>query len=370
MRSVWVNGKEDRKSLGHADRDLAERQAYELLALLMGDEKAVESGNLTLGALQRLYLDSTAFSDKKPKTRQDDEMALDRVVAFFGPNRTIEGLTGDDVRDYVKSRRRGDERIPHIRPGRPVRDRTIEFDLVALRTMLNWGAAERNRNGRKLLLENPLRGVALPKERNPKRPVATHADFEKLCAVAADVHPLLALALIVAEGTGRRLSAWRQLRWTDVDLEHGVARWAAENDKKGFETVVPLSTHVRAALREARNAAGAIGEAWVFPAPEDSAKPCSRHFLDGCLRRAYKLAGVQPQSGSLWHAFRRKWATERKHLSLADVAAAGGWKNSITLQLAYQQPDSATMEMVVENPVRLVSEAQSGETNNATRNAR
>ncbi len=63
--------------------------------------------------------------------------------------------------------------------------------------------------------------------------------------------------------------------------------------------------------------------------------------------RAERLAGVPKQQGSLWHAFRRKWATERKHISAADVARAGGWSSVETLQRCYQQPDEATMLRVV-----------------------
>jgi hypothetical protein len=43
----------------------------------------------------------------------------------------------------------------------------------------------------------------------------------------------------------------------------------------------------------------------------------------------------------LWHAYRRKWAIERKHLPSKDVAAAGGWKDVNTLLEIYQQPDDA-----------------------------
>jgi hypothetical protein len=59
------------------------------------------------------------------------------------------------------------------------------------------------------------------------------------------------------------------------------------------------------------------------------------------------MAGLEPQQGSLWHAYRRKWATERKHLPDADVAAAGGWKSTVTLKTAYQQADSETILRVV-----------------------
>lgn len=59
------------------------------------------------------------------------------------------------------------------------------------------------------------------------------------------------------------------------------------------------------------------------------------------------LAGVDSQEGSLWHAYRRAWATARKHLPAADVAAAGGWKNAMTVRKVYQQADQETVLQVV-----------------------
>lgn len=45
----------------------------------------------------------------------------------------------------------------------------------------------------------------------------------------------------------------------------------------------------------------------------------------------------------MWHAYRRKWAIERKHLPLKDVAAAGGWKDVNTLLEIYQQADEESV---------------------------
>jgi integrase len=42
----------------------------------------------------------------------------------------------------------------------------------------------------------------------------------------------VSLALVVAEGTGRRISAWRTLVWDDIDFETGTIRWCPE-------TVIP-----------------------------------------------------------------------------------------------------------------------------------
>jgi 2-polyprenyl-6-methoxyphenol hydroxylase-like FAD-dependent oxidoreductase len=48
-----------------------------------------------------------------------------------------------------------------------------------------------------------------------------------------------------------------------------------------------------------------------------------------------------------WHPYRRKWATERKHMPLTDVAAAGGWKDTETLLTCYQLPDRDTQLAVM-----------------------
>ncbi len=142
-----------------------------------------------------------------------------------------------------------------------------------------------------MLKENPLIGVQFPREKNPKRPVMRHDEYLKLLEVADRVSPRLKLALVAAEGTGRRISACRNLLWEDVDFKNGTIRWRAENDKKGYEQVVPMSDAVRRALLAQRKARRAIGNTPVFPSRKDPTKPCSRHLLDDWLRRAYKRRG-------------------------------------------------------------------------------
>src|SRR2546422_7594967 len=139
------------------------------------------------------------------------------------------------VQGVGTARRQGDPSLKGVAPGKPVRDRAIELDLVLLMTALNWAARERTSTGRRLLRENPLTGVRLPKEKNPERPVMSHDVYLKLLEVAPRVHPLLPLALIVAEGTGRRISAWRNLVWDDVNFEAGTIHWRAEHDKRSEE---------------------------------------------------------------------------------------------------------------------------------------
>ncbi len=323
---------------------------------MLANEHALEEESVTLGMLAKLYLDSPQHAAKRERTRRDDKHKLDRVVAFLGADRNILSLSESDVHRYTLARRQGDAALQGVKAGGTVRDRAIEADLLMLHRALNWGQRERNSTGRRLLKENPWHGIRLPRERNPRRPLMSHTTYLKLLEVAGQVHPLLKLALTVAEGTGRRISAWRNLRWEDVDFQAETIRWRAEHDKSGFEDVRPMSEAVQEALREARRLQRAIGSAPVFPAPKDPTRPCDRHLLDNWLRRAFPKAGITQQPGGLWHTLRRKWATERKGYPVKDVAAAGGWRDERTILTSYQQADAATVKQVVLHPTqRLVS---------------
>jgi integrase len=358
-RSVYINGKEERKSLGHRDRQLAVRQARELHHELCANDSAILHESLTLGRLVDLYISSEDHRDKKQRTAREDERKLQRIATFIGLTRDVRSLDASDVKGYTRARRVGDARLVGVKEGKAVNARTIQADVVALQTALNWAIAKRNDRGQRYLKENPLAGIAVPNEVNPRRPVMTHTVYEALLVVSPQVDRLLHLGLIVAEGTGRRLSAWCSLRWEDVlfeEGEFGSIRWRAEFDKRGYEQVVPMSEAVRDALKGAQVQQGAIGKAPVFPSPNNPAESCRRDLLDKWLRRAYKLANLEPGRGSLWHAMRRKWVTERKDYSVKDIAVAGGWRNAGTVSQCYLQSDPETVRNVVLHPkMRLVN---------------
>jgi hypothetical protein len=71
------------------------------------------------------------------------------------------------------------------------------------------------------------------------------------------------------------------------------------------------------------------------------------------LRKTERKAKLAPHDGSLWHAYRRLWASSRKDLPDVDVAQAGGWSSLEALKLAYQHPDDATMLRVVTHEAEL-----------------
>ena len=211
--------------------------------------------------------------------------------------------------------------------------------------------------------ENPVRGFDIPTEKNPRRPVASQDRYEAVRSATDQImmeirwngkrekqRSYLSEVFDIADGTGRRLSAVCSLRYADLNLAqkpYGSIRWPANTDKMGIERVVQISPSVRASLDRVLSERPGIGARPLFPSPGDPTKPMTRHLADKWLRKAEELAGVEPQKGSLWHAYRRKWATERKHLPDTDVAAAGGWQNSLTLRKVYQQADAKTMLHVV-----------------------
>ena len=96
----------------------------------------------------------------------------------------------------------------------------------------------------------------------------------------------------------------------------------------------------------------------------------SASVFDKWLTVAEKRAKLPKLHGGLWHPYRRKWATERKHHAITDVAAAGGWKDVETLLTCYQQPDAETMLAVMSDRKKCAtphcstrrSEARFGET--------
>ena len=66
-------------------------------------------------------------------------------------------------------------------------------------------------------------------------------------------------------------------------------------------------------------------------------------------------AGLPKLIGGVWHPYRRKWAIERKHWPIRDVAAVGGWKSIRSLVECYAQSDRETMRAVVNEPRKLLA---------------
>jgi integrase len=249
---------------------------------------------------------------------------------------------------------------------REIAPRTVAKDLKTVRQACRF--AERYRDGGGFLLEaDPTRGLDLPSESNPRRPVANDRQVELLLEAAEkvrvghDAHrgrekvrPPLREMIVLAAGTGRRIGAIVRLRWSDWrpdEATYGTLRWRADSDKLGREWTAPVTPEVRETLEGLRRERPGVAEAWIFPAPEADGEHVRVDVAGKWLREAERLAELwedrERPAGFGWHAFRRMWATKRKHLSSQDVAYAGGWKDTGTLERVYQHADPETTEAVV-----------------------
>jgi integrase len=296
---------------------------------------------LTLTQLASRY-EADGFAGRTAGYKRDALAAIHRVAAYLGKQITVQDLKPSAVQKYMAHR---------IAKGRAPAGRG---DFVALSIAINWAIGE------ELLEVNPLATKrardAMRIHHEQSRPVADATRYAKLKAIADQMPDDFGVLLDVAWHTGHRISAILGLRWKDVsfaktdDAPHGTIRWyaGAITDKKKHDHVLPMNAVVSAALEAWKKEAGVIGASpkWVFESPKEAKKPMERSVAKHWLWRAETLAKLDHEKGGGWHAFRRGWATSRKHLPLKDVAAGGGWTDTASVLECYQHSDKATTRAV------------------------
>jgi hypothetical protein len=145
------------------------------------------------------------------------------------------------------------------------------------------------------------------------------------------------LALVEAArlGASPRCASSRRTTWTAASTPPrctGGSSSGGRQIRKGVEQWVPLSQDARRALDRLPTIGG-----YLFA--NLHGVPWTRWRARDLLERAEKPAELEPLEGSDFHAYRRKWARERKHLPDADVMAAGGWRDPRWLKSSYQRVD-------------------------------
>lgn len=234
-------------------------------------------------------------------------------------------------------------------------------------TACDWSLTVRRGNRTPLLTIHPLTRYAIPRNANPRRPVAT---YERYLAIrehadAVDRQRLFGVFLDLEEGLGWRVTAICELRASEVDLTmtearpYGRLRKRAETDKMGIQQWIPI---VRRSERPCYSPLSATpplemhhcsqlhgGGAWTRHHAKDLLERAEEAARQAAIKRGDPdaAAALAPLDGSDFHAYRRAWATARKHLPLKDVAEAGGWKTTDTLVRCYTQADEMTMLAVV-----------------------
>ena len=349
------DGRRLSRSLGHRDWARAKRQADEVAAgragaNLLGREQA-KPEPLTLETLFDIYGEEVTPTKGKG-SRTYDRAAKKMFLKFFGRDRRPATLSQRDWDRFIRERRSG-----KVGPsGKPVSDRAIEYDLRFLLAVLNWAAKSRDEEGRLLLESNPLRGLKLPKQKNPARVMLTEGEYEALLRVSLDMDWRFRVALVLAHETGHRIGAIRHLRWSDIDIEGRIIRWRREHEKTGYEHHTPVTTEALAVLEEARRRNPGIGNTPLLPAPGDPSKSVSRSRAHTWWKRAVARARLEPKRGRGWHSLRRKFASDLMDQPLKVLCELGGWKTAQTVLQCYQRPDEGRLRKALEDRRRARSQ--------------
>jgi integrase len=368
-----ADGQLVRVSLGHRDRERAEHYAIEQAAEIRKGTSALAAQRASLGIIIAAYLEEVLPTRRHDKQRLCDRRAAELWIRYLGYDMDPTTIRPADWQRFQRDRAAGVIDVCGRRIAQEDRQtvgpRTVAADLTWLRGALNWATGWVGSDNRPLLSHNPTnsdkkRAYKMPAEKNPQRPVAT---IEQYLAIREHAHlvtcggnarrPTCLLELLdLAMETGRRITAIASLRYCDLTLTktagapHGSIRWAAEFDKQGRETKGPISEAARAAIDRVLDDRPGLGTAWLFPHPADASVPVTGAMARKWLYRAADLAEIERPRHWGWHSFRRAWASARRHLPPADVAKAGGWKNTATLMELYQQADEPGVLAVILAP--------------------
>lgn len=328
--------------LGHDDWDLAIEHAADLADSLRRTRASAAVGVVPLAHLFARYeLEESVHK----VVEKEDRRRMDIWQAFLGDDFDPAQLTPGIVRQYIRERQAGRIEVEGRKLAKSPSDTTVGNDIRFLKAVLSWAAGEG------IIPANPIRDFPAPKNRNPKRPVAT---FDRFLAVRPHCEGLFGPFMDLLEGLGWRVSAIRHLQARDLDLSarpgapHGRILKREETDKMGVEQWVPMSRSVREAIDTILKLNPVAGEAYLFPAPKAEGKPWGQRYTWGLLRKAERAAKVEHLERGAFHPYRRKWVRERKHLPRADVAAAGGWLSVQTLDIYDGADDQTLLEVVSE----------------------
>ena len=341
------NGRRLTRSLKHRDWVQAKRQADEFAAGFAAPEpNGNEDGEpepLTLERLFDIYGEEVTPT-KGERSQKYDRGALEMFLRFFGKHRKPATLSQRDWDRFIRARRAGRVGLS----GLPVLDRTVERDLRFLLAVLNWGTRSRNEAGGLFLDSNPLKGLRVPREKNPTRVVLSQAEYEALLQVSAEIDWRFRVALVLAHETGHRIGAIRNLKWSDIDLDRETIRWRSEHEKTGYEHRTPLSAPALAVLKQAWRRSPGIRDAPVLPSAKHPLKCASPSRPRVWWCRAEQLAGMERKHRRGWHSLRRKFASDLMDQPLKVLCELGGWKNAKTVLNCYQRPDEGQLRTALE----------------------
>ncbi|MEO6058184.1 MAG: hypothetical protein ABIQ49_15275 [Gemmatimonadales bacterium] len=282
-----------RESLGHRDKKLAMKEARRVAAAL--ETGSASLGSPTVGYLIDLY-SHHELPAKKPQTAKWLGQHLGLWGAFVGRHTPAKDLGAREWEAFKRQRLSG-AIDGHGKPveadkRRTVSPGTVNLGLDTLTILCNWATRWRM-EGRPLLERSPVWRLPYMDDANPRRAVWTWDRFTVVLAAAERVEmqvdwqgrrerrpSYLADILVIAEGTGRRIGAVRQLRYQDLRLsegQHGKVQWPADTDKTGKAWLTPVTPAVRSRLLKILRERPGIGATPLFPSPRNVNVPVTEN---------------------------------------------------------------------------------------------
>lgn len=320
---LWLDwreqGRRRRRKLPHRDVKRAREEATRISVTLF-HQQPPSGARLRVCALITAYL-TLRTAAKSSRGQQRDPVILDRWRTVLAHDPWPEELTQTDVERYVTHRRSEDASI---------RNTTIRKECVLLRAVLNWGCEQGH------CTRNSLRVAWFPVPEQPRQVLMTDEWYAKLQEANLG-HPARGVFLQLAHEVGGRRRALCHLRWSHVDLVTRELTFHRTSSKTQYEFRVPLSAVAVQALEQYRPLCPS--PVWVFPSPQNPAKPMSVHLAGLWFKRLVKRAKLEVPTLTGWHSFRRKLVTDLKtELSVKDLQELGGWKDP-RMVLVYMQAD-------------------------------
>lgn len=175
------------------------------------------------------YCDQTIAASTVKRYRENLANILPRLSC-----RTVKQLTPDVIVDY-RADRLEDVLFASGDNARPVSNRTINMEVGALSTSLNWAASA---EGGRIIHANPVVAVKpLPKKPTKERRALTVDEILLIFDAAPDyLRPALQLYL----QTGIRRTELVSLLFDDVDLQRKLITIRAENTKSKKQREIPI----------------------------------------------------------------------------------------------------------------------------------
>src|SRR4051812_16619264 len=175
----WDPGQKDvvDRALGHADRALAETEAKAVSAALLSATGTAARGIVTMGELLAKYEREVVPKRKTEAGRQEARRRINLWQTVLGATRDVHAIDESDLDRFVADRGAGRIQVDDHELAAAPGPRTIGADLEFLRAVFNWGRRLKGADGKRLVVDNPVLGYAIPRAPAPRRPVASYDRF-------------------------------------------------------------------------------------------------------------------------------------------------------------------------------------------------